>query len=539
MTAIPPKDYFSVREGENKFQFESTDKLSEKTISLKNGRNYKIIGDEKDISYMRKRIASLKTNEFESVESFQAVLNAGTQRKEDTIFEQMLAHSKNSSITQEKTEVSLTKTMTQLKEVMICLNEIDLSPKDNIDKIATNGSRLTEMFNLLQDIKKELQKCIVSSDPAIHPSKKDIAFFNVQVDKYNELAAELQNQFESYLSSDTSMHFPKAIRSPIADEVIDINGTPIHFKLSGEAKGNPTVILEAGLGSWSLDWSLVEKDLIKEGQVLSYDRSGMGLSKPSKQRMAETKKLSAEEWIQSRLDDLDKLIEKLGDRITKPCVLVGHSMGGLLIQLYARQHPEKVAGLVIVDAPPEALTLKEHPPFSIVSEASVLHDLEIHAFGDGITKRLTAQNPYSKYLGESAGDSTEWTFAHDYFGASQHKDAQSMGTMVYQLQKGDSSAKRVTFPVHVIGSNPPNSKTEMGPYLKHIESLNYNFDSYNKMKSESPKQLLVRWGGDSKNEKISKDSEHDIHIFHPDLISKAVSELFSELHTKPKESTGL
>ena len=35
--------------------------------------------------------------------------------------------------------------------------------------------------------------------------------------------------------------------------------------------------------------------------------------------------------------------------IPRPIVLVGHSLGGLIVRLYAYQYPQDVAGLVLVD----------------------------------------------------------------------------------------------------------------------------------------------------------------------------------------------
>ncbi len=54
---------------------------------------------------------------------------------------------------------------------------------------------------------------------------------------------------------------------------------------------------------------------------------------------------------QEVVDDLRALLVAAGE--AGPYVLVGHSLGGLYVQLFAYQHPEEVAGLVLVDPTPE------------------------------------------------------------------------------------------------------------------------------------------------------------------------------------------
>ena len=106
----------------------------------------------------------------------------------------------------------------------------------------------------------------------------------------------------------------------------------------------PTVVLEGGIAS---DWAAVQPTVAGSTRVCSYDRpdSPGSRSDPTPQRTA-----------QQVVDDLRALLTAAGE--PGPYVLVGHSMGGLYVQLYAYQHADEVAGLVLVDPTPEEFSAR-------------------------------------------------------------------------------------------------------------------------------------------------------------------------------------
>lgn len=118
--------------------------------------------------------------------------------------------------------------------------------------------------------------------------------------------------------------------------LIDVGGRRLHLYCAGQ--GSPTVILEAGAGSFSIDWSLVQPDIAKTVRVCSYDRAGYGWSDPGP------------EWdtVDQAARDLNTLLAKAGER--PPYVLLGQSMGGLFARWYQHEHPEEVAGMVLIES---------------------------------------------------------------------------------------------------------------------------------------------------------------------------------------------
>jgi pimeloyl-ACP methyl ester carboxylesterase len=108
------------------------------------------------------------------------------------------------------------------------------------------------------------------------------------------------------------------------------------------------VVLEAGAFGLSADWAVVQEKLAAAGFAsTAYDRAGLGISDPG----------ASPRDSAAIASDLEALIAAAG--LTGPLILVGHSMAGLHVRLFAVRNPERVAGLVLVDATtPEAAS---HP----------------------------------------------------------------------------------------------------------------------------------------------------------------------------------
>jgi pimeloyl-ACP methyl ester carboxylesterase len=127
-------------------------------------------------------------------------------------------------------------------------------------------------------------------------------------------------------------------------ERIKIDGRTMHVVRAGPKGGELTVLLEAGSFGFSADWAVVQDQLAARGIAsIAYDRAGLALSDPGP---------SPRDGL-AIVSDLEKLLAALGE--AGPFVIAGHSMAGLHIHLFAARNPDKVAGLVFVDAVTPAL----------------------------------------------------------------------------------------------------------------------------------------------------------------------------------------
>src|SRR5438445_4750230 len=138
---------------------------------------------------------------------------------------------------------------------------------------------------------------------------------------------------------------------PPPGKLVDIGGYRLHINCTGT--GSPTVILDAGLGGTSLDWSKVQPAVARFTRVCSYDRAGYGWSETE----------PGPRTSQQMVTELHLLLAHA--QINGPYLLVGHSLGGLNMRLYAYHYPGEVAGMVLLDSTSEHQFAQfgTYPPF--------------------------------------------------------------------------------------------------------------------------------------------------------------------------------
>lgn len=145
-------------------------------------------------------------------------------------------------------------------------------------------------------------------------------------------------------------------------KTIEINHRRVEFFVCGS--NEPAVVFINGFRMQLSNWSRVIDDLVKKDsavKLVSFNRPSIGKSS----------KATTNQHGNAVVNDMENTLTAIG--ITGPVILVAHSLGGIFANLYARQYPENVAGVIFVDAPaPEEIL--EHKKQRVPVFLSILND---------------------------------------------------------------------------------------------------------------------------------------------------------------------
>jgi pimeloyl-ACP methyl ester carboxylesterase len=278
----------------------------------------------------------------------------------------------------------------------------------------------------------------------------------------------------------------------MAGRRFDVGGYKMHMDCTGE--GTPTVILNAGLGDTYVSWRKVQPQIAKFVRVCSYDRAGLGYSDSSSR--PRTSKDIAEE--------LHALLQAA--HVAPPYVLVGHSLGGYEVRLFASLYRNEVAGMVLVDASHPDQMNRFPPDLKNMAATQVREDefLEFTMpFGVPRLLALCDDDPVQRAAECNFHSLRESTAELKSFPESAAQAA-ATGTL------GD-------MPLAVLSHDPDKPSAELPPDLAKPTN-----DAWEKMQEELA-HLSTRG-----TQMIAKNSGHYIQIDRPEIVIDAVHNVLEQ-----------
>ena len=274
--------------------------------------------------------------------------------------------------------------------------------------------------------------------------------------------------------------------NPMPGSLVDVGGKKMHIDCVGE--GSPAVILDSGLGDTYVSWMKVQPQIAKFARVCSYDRAGLGYSDSNSG--PRTSKVFAQE--------LHALLQAAG--IGPPYVLVGHSMGGFDVRLYASLYRAQVAGMVLVDAshPDQENRL---PPELKNMEGSGLREAEFLEY--------TMPFGLPRLIGLCEEDPVQSAAECNF------RDAREIVAELKAVSESSAQAAATSslgnMPLAVLSHDPQKPSSEFPPDLAKLVN-----EAWEKMQEEMA-HLSSRG-----TQVIVKNSAHYIQIDQPDAVINAV-----------------
>jgi 3-oxoadipate enol-lactonase len=150
--------------------------------------------------------------------------------------------------------------------------------------------------------------------------------------------AQLPAIAAALLSLAACAHRPGPGSPTRAERLGFIEGGAGRLRVSDGGEGEPAIVLLHGLGCDLEVWRAQIDHLRARHRVIAYDQRGHGDSDKAR---------DGQYTIDALAQDLDAVIRAHG---LGRALLVGHSLSGAVLTRYSGLHPEKVTGLVYVDA---------------------------------------------------------------------------------------------------------------------------------------------------------------------------------------------
>jgi len=290
--------------------------------------------------------------------------------------------------------------------------------------------------------------------------------------------------------------------NPMSGRRVQVGDSGFRMHLHCLGNGSPAVILESGLGDSFLSWRKVQPQIAKFIQVCSYDRAGIGYSDSS----------ARPRTSQTMAEELNLLLHAAG--ISPPYVLVGHSLGGYNVRIFAAAYRDEVAGVVLVDAshPDQENRL---PPELKNMQGTWMREAEFLEF--------TMPIGIPRLLG-LCDDDPRARAAECNFHTAREGVAE-MRSFRQSAAQAAASGSLGDLPLVVLSHDPDQPSADLPPDLAKPTN-----EAWEKMQ-EDLARLSTRG-----TQEIVKNSSHYIQIDRPDVVVDAVRTVVERARTAPVAS---
>lgn len=263
------------------------------------------------------------------------------------------------------------------------------------------------------------------------------------------------------------------------DKSVSVGTHKLHIYCIGA--GSPAIVIDVGAGESYSSWQSVQEQLAQDTRACAYDRAGYGQSEPGPMPRDS----------QRAADELHQLLLNSGEE--GPFLLVGHSLGGLNMQVFAASYPDQVVGLVLLDPSPLGWMMGEG--FPELRELFMQETDAMRAEADAARASSDSRAKIEAAFWEALASEHEEFFAQT---AQQVSAIRSFGQL----------------PLTVIGATEPDPR--FGEPSAAFRQF-WNLES-RKLAGRSEKGRFI----------LAEGSSHHIELDAPQLVTDAVREMLLE-----------
>jgi pimeloyl-ACP methyl ester carboxylesterase len=285
---------------------------------------------------------------------------------------------------------------------------------------------------------------------------------------------------------------------PSAGELVDVGGHQVRRYREADGNGGATVVLIHGAGDCADSWLPVRHRVASFARLVSYDRPGLGGSPAG-----------PPPDVERYLGELHHLVN--GSAVEGPVVLVGHSLGGLIAQLYAQRHADAMAGLVLIDPTPAAVA--REPGVKAGFAASSLAASVLKASAPlGVLRLLVAAGAMPLYPEQrrfraiiTDQDYRRWiaSVVRSFSGAAGAELRSVLPAARYAEQHADDPSQDLgQVPIALITSH-----------------------AYGETWVQMHRDMAARWSRAAHS--VTDDRSHNIHMRHPNLVADTIKRMVS------------
>lgn len=240
-------------------------------------------------------------------------------------------------------------------------------------------------------------------------------------------------------------------------QMADVDGRRMRLVCEGPRSPRPVIWMESGAFSGAADFAALQQMLAARGlRSCAYDRAGMGASEAGPMPRDGN----------AIVHDFEAVVAASGE--PGPYILMGHSMAGLYVRQYAMRNPEKVAGMVLIDAvTPEMIGQPGAERF--VSRMTLVARLGSVAGSLGLTKPLYWR---SDRIGLPPAGLAEKRRGFISGRQSRAAYAEVLSWRAAAVQAAEAGALDPDWPVAVVTAGPPSPQMDLWNQVRQAPARN-------------------------------------------------------------------